>query len=44
MPTDERIDPFRSFNFVVDIDNTSVAGFSEVSGLTATDDFLGGFH
>lgn len=34
MPTDERIDPFRGFNFVVDIDNTTVAGFSEVSGLT----------
>ena len=35
MATDERIDPYRGFNFVVDIDNTSVAGFSEVAGLTA---------
>jgi len=38
MPTDERLDPFRAFNFVVDIDNTSVAGFSEVAGLTAEGD------
>lgn len=35
MPTDERIDPFRGFNFIVAIDNTAVAGFSEVAGLTA---------
>jgi len=33
MPTDERIDPYRSFNFIVNIDDTEVAGFSEVSGL-----------
>jgi len=38
MPTDERIDPFRGYNFIVDIDNTAVAGFSEVSGLTAQGD------
>jgi phage tail-like protein len=38
MATDDRIDPFRTFNFVVDIDNTTVAGFSEVSGLTAEGD------
>lgn len=38
MPTDERVDPFRGFNFIVDIDNTEVAGFSEVSGLTAERD------
>jgi len=38
MATDERIDPFRGFNFVVDIDNTPIAGFSEVSGLTAEGD------
>lgn len=38
MATDERIDPYRGFNFVVDIDNTPEAGFSEVSGLTADGD------
>ncbi len=38
MPTDERIDPFRSFNFIVDIDNTEVAGFTVVEGLTAEGD------
>ena len=38
MATDERIDPFRVFNFIVDIDNTTVAGFSEVAGLTAEGD------
>lgn len=30
-----RVDPFRSFNFRVEIDGTSIASFSEVSGLTA---------
>lgn len=38
MATDERIDPYRSFNFIVDIDDTDVAGFSEISGLTAEGD------
>lgn len=38
MPTDERNDPYRGFNFVVDIDNMPVAGFSEISGLTAEGD------
>ena len=38
MATDDRIDPFRGFNFVVDIENTPIAGFSEVSGLTAEGD------
>ena len=38
MQTDERIDPFLGFNFVVDIDNTAVAGFSEVTGLVAEGD------
>ena len=28
-------DPYRSFNFLVEIDGVTVAGFSEVSGLTA---------
>lgn len=38
MASDDRIDPFRVFNFVVDIDDTPVAGFSEVSGLSAEGD------
>ncbi len=38
MQTDQRLDPFRGFNFVVDIDNTPIAGFSEVGGLTAEGD------
>ena len=38
MPTDTRIDPFRGFNFRVEIDGIPVAAFSEVSGLTAEGD------
>lgn len=38
MPTDVRIDPFRGFNFRVEIDGLTVAAFSEVSGLTADGD------
>jgi phage tail-like protein len=34
--TDARLDPFRTFNFRLEIDNTEVAAFSEVSGLTST--------
>lgn len=29
----ERVDPYATFNFVVEIDNLEVGGFSEVSGL-----------
>jgi len=36
--TSTRDDPFRSFNFRIEIDNTTVASFSEVSGLTAEGD------
>jgi phage tail-like protein len=36
--TDTRNDPFRGFNFRVEIDGTSVGSFSEVSGLTADGD------
>jgi phage tail-like protein len=36
--TETRIDPYRSFNFRVEIDSTTVASFSEVSGLTADGD------
>jgi phage tail-like protein len=38
MPTNVRIDPFRGFNFRVEIDGLTVASFSEVSGLTADGD------
>lgn len=38
MPTDIRIDPFRGFNFRVEIDGLTVAAFSEVGGLTAEGD------
>lgn len=34
--TDGRADPFRSFNFRLEIDNLDIAAFSEVSGLSAT--------
>lgn len=34
MPTGTRVDPYRGYNFTVQIDNTDVAGFSEASGLT----------
>ena len=30
----QRVDPYRGFNFLVEIDGTTVAGFREVSGLT----------
>ena len=38
MATDTRKDPFRGFNFRVEIDGLTVAAFSEVSGLTADGD------
>ncbi len=38
MTTDQRIDPYRGFNFMVEIDGTQVGGFSEVSGLNAQRD------
>jgi phage tail-like protein len=36
--TTPRTDPYRGFNFRIEIDNTTVASFSEVSGLTAEGD------
>lgn len=36
--TGKRKDPFRGFNFQVQINNTSVAGFRECSGLSFTTD------
>jgi len=38
MPTGERTDPFRSFNFRVEIEGIAAASFSEVSGLVADGD------
>lgn len=38
MATDVRIDPFRGFNFRVEIDGMPVAAFSEVNGLVAHGD------
>lgn len=38
MATGMRNDPYRSFNFRVEIDGITVASFSEVSGLTAEGD------
>ncbi|MEO0425114.1 MAG: phage tail protein [Pseudomonadota bacterium] len=38
MATNDRNDPFRGFNFVVEMDNTPIAGFSEVGGLSAHGD------
>ena len=34
MATGDRTDPYRGYNFKIEIDNTEVAGFSEASGLT----------
>ena len=36
MPTGTRVDPFRGFNFLVEIDGITQAGFQEVGGLDAT--------
>ncbi len=38
MATGERTDPYRGFNFRVEIDGLTVGSFSEVSGLTADGD------
>ena len=38
MATDTRIDPYRAFNFSVEIDGVPRASFSEVGGLTAEGD------
>lgn len=38
MATGQRVDPYRGFNFLVEIDGITQAGFQEVSGLdTSTD-------
>ena len=38
MATDQRIDPYRAFNFVIEIDGVPRGAFSEVGGLTAEGD------
>ncbi len=38
MPTGTRVDPYRGFNFRVEIDGITQAGFQEVSGLDASTD------
>jgi phage tail-like protein len=40
MPAAKRVDPFRNFNFLVEIDGLAVAGFSECSGLGAETDVI----
>lgn len=38
MPTGDRKDPYRGFNFRIEIEKTSVAGFRECGGLSLTAD------
>jgi phage tail-like protein len=38
--TGSRNDPYSAFNFLVEIDGVTVAGFSEVSGLTTETDVI----
>ena len=38
MATDDRNDPYRGYNFLLEIDNVARGGFSEVGGLTAEGD------
>jgi phage tail-like protein len=40
MPTGQRNDPYRSFNFLVEIDGITRAGFRECSGLDTTTDIV----
>ena len=40
MAAAKRVDPFRNFNFLVEIDGVTVAGFSECSGLGAETDVI----
>lgn len=36
----DRVDPYGAFNFMVEIDGVTVAGFSEASGLTSETDII----
>jgi phage tail-like protein len=38
MATDQRNDPYRGYNFILEIDNVPKGAFSEVGGLTADGD------
>jgi phage tail-like protein len=38
MATGQRVDPYRGFNFLVEIDGITQAGFQEVGGLDSTSD------
>lgn len=38
MPTGTRVDPYRGFNFLVEIDGITQGGFQEVSGLDSSTD------
>ena len=40
MATAQRVDPVRGFNFKVELDGITVAGFREVSGLSFTTDVV----
>ena len=40
MPTGTRSDPYRSYNFLVEIDGITQAGFQECSGLDSTTDAI----
>jgi phage tail-like protein len=40
MATGDRVDPYIAFNFRVDIEGMTVAGFSECSGLTSETDHI----
>jgi phage tail-like protein len=40
MPVGERVDPYAQFNFIVEIDDAEVAGFTEVTGLSAESDVI----
>ena len=40
MPTGQPVDPYRGFNFLVEIDGITQAGFQEVSGLDSSTDTI----
>ena len=40
MPTGDRVDPFAQYNFLVEIDGVTRAGFTECSGLTTEQDVI----
>jgi phage tail-like protein len=40
MAVNDRLDPFRTFNFRLEIDNTPVAAFSEVTGISSDGDVV----